>query len=381
MSLFRRIATPVLGAAGIVFAVPFAAVAADDEHSGHNMDHQTDHSMDHSGHDTGSGSHIHHQHMAGGWMFEYKFMRMTMDGLLDGTDSVNTRDISGATMGMPPTNNMMTPYMMSPTSMDMDMHMLMAMYGISDKLTLMGMVNYLSNDMDMAMHMYTPTNVYAGDMTGSMDTSGVGDARIDGMFTLSKNLMVSIGLSIPIGGIDEKVTMKMTGTNILNGMPMAVTNGPMQAPYSMQLGSGTYDLIPSVTYQETRGDWNWGGQGTYTYRIGENDNDYTLGNRIEVTGWAKRRVNNTVVLTGRLNWNKWGNVDGADPDLNPMMAPTADPDAQGGSRLDALVGINGMFAGGHMLGLEIGVPVKQDLDGPQMETDMLVTFAYQYMMM
>lgn len=379
MSLFCRIATPVLGAAGIVFAVPFAAVAAEMDHSGHNMDHKTDH----SGHDTGTGSHIHHQHKAGGWMFEYKYMRMSMDGLLDGTDSVDTLDISGATMGMPATNNMMTPYMMSPTSMDMDMHMVMAMYGISDKFTIMGMTHYLSNDMDMVMHMYMPAGMggaYAGDMTGSMDTSGMGDTRIDGMFKVNENLIASVGLSIPTGGIDEKVTMTMAGTNILSGMPMSVTNGPMQAPYAMQLGSGTYDLIPSITYQVTDGNWNWGGQGTYTYRLGENDNDYTLGNRIEVTGWAKRKVNNNVVLAGRLNWSKWGNVDGADPDLNPMMAPTADADAQGGSRLDALVGINGMFAGGHMLGLEVGVPVQQDLDGPQMEMDRLVTFAYQYMM-
>jgi len=381
MSLFRRIATPVLGAAGVVFAVPFAAVAADDEHSGHNMDHQTDHSMDHSGHDTGSGSHIHHQHMAGGWMFEYKFMRMTMDGLLDGTDSVNTRDISGATMGMPPTNNMMTPYMMSPTSMDMDMHMLMAMYGISDKLTLMGMVNYLSNDMDMVMHMYTPANVYAGDMTGSMDTSGVGDARIDGMFTLSKNLMVSIGLSIPTGGIDEKVTMTMTGTNILNGMPMAVTNGPMQAPYMMQLGSGTYDFIPSVTYQKGSGNWNWGGQASYTYHIGENDNDYTVGDILEINGYGKYSVNKGLSLSGRLEVLDWGKIDGQDPLINPMMSPAGDPNATGGTRADFLVGISGHFAGAHMISAEVGVPIFQDLNGPQLETDLIYSIGYQYMMM
>lgn len=313
--------------------------------------------MDHSGHDTGSGAHIHHQHKVGGWMFEYKFMRMSMDGLLDGTSSVDPASVTG-TMMMPGA------YMMAPTEMTMDMHMLMAMYGLNDKISLMGMVNHVSNDMDMVSRFAVESTI---------SSSGVGDTQLGVMYSVNKALMLSVNLSIPTGGIDEKDDMVMGG--------MMGTISDAQLPYPMQLGSGTYDLIPSITYQINRGQWDWGGQGTYTYRTGENDNDYTLGNRLEVTGWAKRRVNGNAVLTGRLNWSKWGNVDGADPGLNPMMTPTADTDAQGGSRLDALIGINGMFTGGHMLGLEVGVPVKQDLDGPQMETDLLVTFAYQYVML
>ena len=377
MVLFRRVAMPVLGVAGVLFAVPFTAMAASDEHAGHDMSGHDMSTMDHSKHDSTAGQHIHHGHGKGGFMFEYKFMRMTMDGLLDGTDSVSTRDISGATMGAPPTNNMMTPYMMSPTSMDMDMHMVMAMYGFTDNFTLMGMVNYLSNDMDMVMHMYTGANVYAGDMTGSMDTSGVGDTRIDGMFKLDNNWTASVGLSIPTGSIDEKVTMTMSG--IIMGSPMSVTNGPMQAPYAMQLGSGTYDLIPSITYQDGSGVWTWGGQASYTYHTGENDNDYTLGNVLEATGYGKYSVNPNLTLSGRLAYMNWDQVDGQDPLLNPMMAPTSDADATGGKRADLLVGISGHFAKNHMVSFEVGVPVLQDLNGPQMETDRLISIGYQYM--
>ena len=377
MVLFRRIAMPVLGVAGVLFAVPFAAMAASDEHAGHDMSGHDMSTMDHSKHDSTAGQHIHHGHGKGGFMFEYKFMRMTMDGLLDGTDSVSTRDISGATMGAPPTNNMMTPYMMSPTSMDMDMHMVMAMYGFTDNFTLMGMVNYLSNDMDMVMHMYTGANVYAGDMTGSMDTSGVGDTRIDGMFKLDNNWTASVGLSIPTGSIDEKVTMTMSG--IIMGSPMSVTNGPMQAPYAMQLGSGTYDLIPSITYQDGSGVWTWGGQASYTYHTGENDNDYTLGNVLEATGYGKYSVNPNLTLSGRLAYMNWDQVDGQDPLLNPMMAPTSDADATGGKRADLLVGISGHFAKNHMVSFEVGAPILQDLNGPQMETDRIISIGYQYM--
>ena len=37
MSLFHRVAMPVLGVAGVLFAVPFSAVETDDEHAGHDM--------------------------------------------------------------------------------------------------------------------------------------------------------------------------------------------------------------------------------------------------------------------------------------------------------------------------------------------------------
>lgn len=362
MTLLRRIATPVLGAAGIFFAVPFAAMAASDEHSEHQMDPKMDHS-DHASHDTGSGSHIHHQHKAGGWMFEYKFMRMTMDGLLDGTDSVSTAE-AVAMMGD-------YQYMMAPTEMTMDMHMVMAMYGINDKLSLMMMANYLSKDMDMEARDGTES---------SMDSSGVGDTQIGVMYAVNKALTASVSVSIPTGSIDEETDMRMTAM---------MTMQDVTQPYAMQLGSGTYDLIPSVTYQQDAGHWNWGGQATLTMRNGENDNDYTLGDRREVTAWVKRKFNGSAVVSGRLAWSDWDEIDGADPSIDQTMmvgmmtmktAPTADPDLQGGTRTDLLLGVSNMFAGGHMLGLEIGVPVTQDLDGPQMEMDKMVSFAYQYMM-
>ena len=69
---------------------------------------------------------------------------MDMEGLLDGTDSVDTKDIFGALMG--PTKDPRFPYMMAPTEMTMDMVMGMAMYGFTERLTGMLMVNYLSNE-------------------------------------------------------------------------------------------------------------------------------------------------------------------------------------------------------------------------------------------
>jgi len=38
----------------------------------------------------------------------------------------------------------------------------------------------------MVMHMFTPADVFAGDMTGSMDTSGLGDTRVDLMYNVKR---------------------------------------------------------------------------------------------------------------------------------------------------------------------------------------------------
>jgi len=362
-----------------------SAVAEEMDHSKHQSMKDMDMESMHGEHDTAtSAMHVHHGHGAGGFMFEYKIMRMEMGGLLQGSNSVSTQSISGATMGMPPTNNSNTSYMMTPTDMTMDMHMLMAMYGLNEKISVMGMLHYISNDMDMVMHMYTPGGMFAGDMTGSMDTSGIGDTRVDLMYNVDAGLTASLGLSIPTGSIDEKVTMVMTGTNILNGMPMMNTNANMQAPYTMQLGSGTFDLVPAVTYSKGMGKWNWGGQASYTLRTGTNDNDYTLGDKLEIMGWGKYAVKPNLTLSGRLNILDWGNIDGFDskiPLMMRMMAPTSDPANSGGTRIDLLVGVSGHFNKNHMLSFEFGVPVQQDLDGVQLETDTLISLGYQYMMM
>jgi len=363
----------------VLIIFPFSSFlhAEEMDHSGHSGGHDM---SKHGSHDTAASSmHIHHEHGAGGFMFEYKFMRMEMKGLLNGTDSVSSESISAARMGvMGPAPG--ADYRMSPTKMTMDMHMFMAMYGIDDKISVMGMLHYLNNEMDMVMHMQMPgpSGMPMGDMFGSMDTSGIGDSRIDVMYQVNDKLTTSLGWSIPTGSIDEKINMVMSGTSN-SGVPMSpIASGRIQAPYSMQLGSGTYDLVPAVTYNKSLGIWNVGGQATYIYRIGENDNDYTLGDQLEVTAWGTYSINSSFTVSGRINILDWDKIDGQDPDITRRMAPTSDPDASGGTRVDLLFGLSGHINKYHMLSGEVGVPVHQDLNGPQLETDILYGVSYQY---
>ena len=336
--------------------------------------------MDHSQHEmtghvahTGAAAHIHHSHSKNDWMLEYRFMRMSMDGLLTGSNHIDTREISGVFPGMPPMQDPSKEYRMAPTEMTMDMHMLMIMYGLTERITLMGMANYLDNEMDMVMHMPTM------DMFGTMKTDGIGDWLLGGMFKIDSQWTINFSVSLPTGDIDQRLDMQMSGTNPMTGMTVTNINPNIKAGYPMQLGSGTYDVIPAVTYANSHDKLGWGFQASYTARLGENDNNYTLGNIAEIFAWTRYAINDYFLVAGKLAYRDWQRIDGQDPELNPIMAPTTDPFATGGKRLDASVGLNGFFGRKHSIGLEAGIPVYQSLNGPQMETDWIVSLAYQYM--
>lgn len=369
------LATSLIGGAMLAFSIN--SNAAEMDHSQHQgMDHSQHAGMDHSKH-AQAAQHVHHSHGAGQWMFEVRWMRMNMEDLLDGDSSVSGEDISGIVM---PNNGCMMskdptkPYCMAPTEMTMDMKMFMMMYGFTDKISGMLMFNYLDNEMDMDMYM----RMMAGGpvmstMTGSMDTSGWGDTQAGAMYKVDDKMTAGLMLSIPTGNIDEEVDMTMCNT-----MTCAPTT-TMRAPYAMQLGSGTYDLIPSIQYTTTSGMWTYGGQAEYTYRLGENSKNYTLGNKLKLSGWGKYAVNQTWKLTGRLDYMNQDEIDGEDTRIMKIMAPTSDPDNYGGTRLDLTLDANAGF-GAHNVGIAYTVPVQQDVNGIQMELQSIITLSYMYMM-
>ena len=77
----------------------------------------------------------------------------------------------------------------------------------------------------------------------------------------------------------------------------------------------------------------------------------------------------------------WGNIKGADPRLNPNMVPTADPALRSRERVDLFAGVNLLKTGGmldgHRLAIEIGYPVYQHLNGPQLGIGLQGTIGWQ----
>ncbi|MEM6626918.1 MAG: transporter [Pseudomonadota bacterium] len=316
-----------------------------------------------------------HRHHKGEWMLSYRYMYMDMDGSRDGTDSISPED-TVTSVANPFANPPMSPPTLRvvPTEMPMQMHMVGAMYGLTDRITLMAMGSYLAKEMDHITFQGPMGTTRLGEFT--TETSGVGDTTIGAIVGLDdgsyehRQINLGLALSLPTGSIDET-------DQILT--PMNTTPSP-RLPYPMQLGSGTFDLKPSLTARTRRGDWSFGGQASGVIRLGENDEDYTLGDVFEATAWTAYEFTPSVSVSGRLKAKTAGQIDGQDP-LITAPVQTADPDNHGGETLEALVGVN--LAGqtdwrkGHRLGFELGLPLYRDLNGPQLETDLTLTVGWQ----
>lgn len=287
-----------------------------------------------------------HRHQSGEWMVSYRYMRMKMAGSLNGSSSISDRQILRA-------------FRVTPTRMTMDMHMLGFMTAPNDTVTVAVMLPFVNKDMD---------HVARNGRTFSTQSSGLGDIRATALIGLvdeeNHKLHFNAGVGLPTGSITARDTTPMGPDQLL--------------PYPMQLGSGTLDLIPGMTYTGKSEDWSWGAQVQGVIRTGKNKRGYTLGNEGELSVWGARRWNDTVSTSLRLKGTTWGDISGSDPALNPRLVPTADPTLRAGSRLDVLGGVNLVTSNGHRLLLEGGVPLAQSLDGPQLRTDYTFTAGWQY---
>lgn len=292
-----------------------------------------------------------HMHEKGEFMLSYRFMDMQMEGSRVGSDRVSDRSIVGT--GAEPGQ-----FLVVPTEMPMRMHMLGGMYGLSDKVTLMAMVSYLDNSMD---HLIRNSNTF------TTESSGLGDTKVGALLSLFEHgrqkLHLTLTASLPTGSTSERFDTPASANAFL--------------PYPMQLGSGTYDFLPSLTYTSSNEFVSWGAQASATIRTGESDESYTLGDRFATTAWLAKDLSEKISVSLRFNYQDWGQIDGANDALNPLMIQTADTSLQGGERLDGSLGVNYLFDNGHRLAFEYAVPVSQDLNGPQLETDSVLTLGWQ----
>lgn len=314
-----------------------------------------------------------HLHGAGEWMLSYRFMSMTMEGNRDGTSDLTPEQIVTGqpnrffgTPGQPATLRIV------PLEMRMQMHMLGGMYAPTDWLTLMAMANVVEKDMDHVTFAGGAGVNRLGNFTTR--TSGLGDTRLVTMWRLyeSENhqLQGNLGLSLPTGSIKE------TGVILApNG-----TRPTVRLPYAMQLGSGTYDLLPALGYTGQDGAIGWGAQYSGIIRTGTNSQGYTLGDQHALTAWASYQWMPEISTSFRLAGTTLGSIDGIDSNIiGPVQ--TADPDNYGGDWAEAFIGVN--LAGqsgilrGQRLALELGMPVYQDLNGPQMKRQWSLALGWQ----
>jgi len=164
-------------------------------------------------------------------------MFMHMDGLRDGTDSVNPDDLLGMpVVGGQPTGK----YMAVPTEMDMSMLNLTAGYSFTDDFFAGVMLMWKDNDMDMkfnsAMQAMTGKQGFTMKSRGFADTMPMGKYRLytdDPLIPKSQASML-FGLSIPTGSINQK-----------NDRHPVTVRRDERLPYSMRVMLTWYIEIPT----------------------------------------------------------------------------------------------------------------------------------------
>lgn len=290
-----------------------------------------------------------HRHEPGEVMLSYRYMFMNMAGSRIGTDAVADENIVAPPPGLD--------YTVTPVEMPMQMHMIGAMYGASHDVTAMVMLPILDVSMD---HLTRAGSAF------TTESGGIGDLRVGIMAALAdrgtQTTHVNLMVSLPTGSIEEQ-----------DELP--TSNGEeVQLPYPMQVGSGTFDLLPGLTWLGQKGaQLSWGVQANATIRLGDNDNEYRLGNKYGGTLWAGRNLsrNWSASIRGEATYTE--NIDGTDSMLATpaTFVPTADPELRGGTVIEVGPSLNFYVPrlSAFRLAAEAMFPVYQDLDGPQLERD------------
>ncbi len=347
------------------------------------------------GHGGDSGEHSHHhdhQHGASipagvmfGHMMEktgevmvgYRYMYNSQaGGMLNGENAVSDKSVLNQGC-----SNTLKCYL-TETGMNMHMHMLDLMYAPTDWLNLMLMPQFV--DMNMSMKPLPGAAKYPDSMGGmmpfdmantGMSTGGIGDTGIYTLFKLfstpSQHINLTLGATAPTGDVGRQMrrTMKMDGGFY---------------PYDMQVGSGTWDLKPSLTYTGKYDDWSWGAQVNGTKRLeNKNASGYALGDIIQSTAWSSYQLLNWLSTSVRGVYTAQGGIKGEYNGFIDKMGPSDYPQNYGGKYWDVGFGINAFVPSGNLVGNNLSFewlqPVSTDVNGYQLNRDGALAATWSYM--
>lgn len=291
-----------------------------------------------------------HVHKPGKWMFEYKYINMHMNGNRAGT--TNLTDAQALGFNAPP-------FMATPLQMNMEMHMMHIMRGMTENVTAYVMPMWMVNTMD---------HLRGNGTTFTTANQGFGDLHFGALWRIyngcTDELILNLHFSAPTGDIDNR-------TSIPTGMPS-------EFPYPMRLGHGTWDALPALTYRKYWERATLGLQGEIALPMGLNYSDYRVGNTYRANAWISYLLDSEKKLaaTFRVEGLWRSNFVGADPQLNPAMISTADPDMRGGDFLNFGYGLMYLLPRKGRLNFELTNPVIQNLRGVQLKNDWAIAASY-----
>ena len=283
------------------------------------------------------------------WSFIYKFKFAEFEGYLDDDKSLSNEDILWSPGEIRSDKN----FPILPTVITQKAHLLNIAYQFNEQWQGHLTLPYISQSTE---HVSIVSNY---DFF-IIDSAGYGDTVLSASYRLldkqSKRYWLSVGMSLPTGSIDEK-----------GDTPRGP--GDQQLPYTMQLGSGTYDFPLEFSYQNI-GKHDFNLRLAATIRTGRNDHNYRLGNNYSVSGRYRFQLSPKLqpFIGGELQYREA--IHGQDEDLLvPAVfvypAGITNPKYYGGKKVSLKTGFNWRLSQQYSLSMQISKPLYQYLNGPQ----------------
>ena len=290
------------------------------------------------------------------WSIDVSFDISDFEQYYIGTNKVSYDDVLFEPGTEPRTSNN---YPVVPTRIRQEIQSIRLTYELSPKVTLRGQLPMVHQSTD---HI----SIIPGYDAFNISSNGIGDIVLlaDTIVSQTVNsvLRMGSGVSIPAGSIDEE-----------GDTPRA--QGNQQLPYTMQLGSGTWDIPLLLFYQKYEENTTWGLEAHARIRTGKNDRNYALGNTYSAGAWLELPVSQSLDIGFRADYVARDKISGGDESLTvpvpgfPYPAPVVNPADFGGSQIDTALYITSKLSERTRVRVRYKVPVWLDLNGPQTALD------------
>ena len=298
------------------------------------------------------------------WSFAYSYQYGSFEGYLDGDSSLSFDEVLFSPGEARTANN----FPVLPTVITQQVHTLSLNCRYSKNLKLQVSLPLIEQGTDhiSVVPNYPEFVIYS---------HGVGDLSMRASWRLygakkGESLWLTSGLILPTGSIDEE-----------GDTPRGP--GDQQLPYTMQLGSGTYDIPLALEYHRAATKL----YATAMIRTGKNSRNYRLGNSLSLGGeysWTRYQSVRPVV---GLSYKHTGRIRGGDSSLTvpnpefPYPASITNPNLYGGEVVAARARLRFLQLPktlGEMseMELQFSLPVYQRLNGPQPKMRWSAGFTY-----
>ncbi len=249
------------------------------------------------------------------------------------------------------------PYQQTPKALDVDVHTIELAYAPHPRVTLVVEVPFFEKKLK---------RIDAMGLSRRDRTDGIGD--------------IGFSIIVPFIRRGRESSQLHLGVDAPTG---SIRRGGDQdrLPYDNQIGNGTWDLEWGWTYRGALDSFSWGGQLIGKHPLSRNGLHSREGSRFEASIWSGLRILAGLSASLRFSLEKRNNIRGRDRSLDLVAdGPSSNDKKRGGFHVDVHPGISLEIPGlNHQrLAVEFGLPIHQDLDGPQLSRDWSVKAGWQW---